>query len=276
MDARQLEIGGESVTIGVLRSFKAVVALKIIGGVTAQVRQMFRDVAKAQAEYAETNKVVVTREHCIQRAAGFKAAAAALREQLDKGDLPDGVTEDELRVRVTEFDARAQRWDDQLHDMGDLQFVEYPGELPPHEEILAGIPAALGMYDQLVQLIGLAIIPESDLKTAWRTDAVFAALQERGEDMLEKAEAGEEVELLLAVREVIDEQLRPRREALQKLKKLYSRQQTPETEETTEEAETPTTSSPTSSTPSPAPTDGTPSESSSGSRTQQTSLSPAA
>jgi hypothetical protein len=122
------------------------------------------------------------------------------------------------------------------------------------------------MRKQFIQLIGLALIGDDELKEAWIREDVFEVLLTHGQETLFAMEVGEEVELIVAAREMLEEQLRPRKGALEQLRTLRDLWTgTPATTESKNgtEPDRETDDSPTSSTPSPEPTDGTPDESSS-------------
>jgi hypothetical protein len=278
--SREVKVGGETRTIRKFKSFRAIVAGAIIGDVVKDWSALLEAINEWRADYREKNKVQITRQEAVERAAALRADAETLRARSDD-DLPDGVSRDDAEARARLIDSRAESWDRTVTDMGDQGYIEFPSDPSEGEIIAFGLPLALQkMLPQVVGLIGLALIPEAELKAAWRKDDAVAKISDYGYGQLEEMELGEEVEVALAVWEVAQEQLRPRMEAVAKLQGLLNRQ--PALKKSSE-SESPTTSkdespseSPTSSTPSQPPTDGTPSEPSSDSTTEPTSPSLAA
>jgi hypothetical protein len=276
---RQVTIGGETRTVSKFGSFKGILAGALVGEVADEWNALLAAISEWRGVYREQNKIPITRQQCAERAATFRAEADALRGR-SEADLPDGWTARDASDRALVLDARATSWEQTAADMGDRTYIELPTDPSETEIAMYGLPIALRtMMKQVVALLGLALIPERELKGAWRSDDVHQRLEDYGAGLLEDMELGEEVELAVAVWEVIQDQLRPRKQALAKLRGLYSRQdQASETK--TEDQPTSTDESqselPTSSTPSPTPTDGTPSESSSDSTTAPTSPSPVA
>lgn len=276
--SREVKVGGETRTIRKFKSFRAIVAGAIIGDVVKDWSGLLEAINEWRADYREKNKVQITRQEAVERVATLRADATALR---DRSDLPEGVSRDDVEARAKLIESRADSWEQTIGDMGDRGYIEFPSDPSEGEIVAFGLPLALQkMLPQVVGLIGLALIPEAELKAAWRKDNAVAQVSDYGYGQLEEMELGEEVEVALAVWEVAQEQLRPRMEAVAKIQGLLNRQ--PALKKTSE-SESPTTSrdespseSPTSSTLSPAPTDGTPSEPSSDSTTAPTSPSLAA
>lgn len=282
-----LTIGGELFTLRRFRSYKLTIALDILGGVTAQLRESMGILNAEREAYAKANTRRITRQMCMERSAALKSAAERLRTQADQDDKKDvepiaEQTHDEaneardqevaaLREQAKEFDSRADSWERQLQDMGDAQYVEFPGELPEDEEIIITIGEAMKMRRQFTQLIGLAIIPDEELEAAWIAENTDQVLFEFGAGQLFKMEAGEEIELIAAGRDMLEKQLRPHKGAAEKLRGLRDQVfgGTPAiaaaSESQSDGQESPdgsTTDSPSSSTPSESGTDGPQSESS--------------
>ena len=281
----EITVGGQPRTLARLRSYKVTLALDVLSDVTDQVRGLMKVVAEARERYAEENKVRITRAMCMDRAGEFRALADALQEQAANAEEFELVSR--LEIEASQARRRAESWERQLDDMGDKDYVEFPDSMTEQEAMLVAIPEAMKMRRQFAQAIGLALIPDTELKGAWRSDTVGDTLFEYGMGLLEELEFGEEVALVAALYDLTQDQIRPHQAAFQKLRKVRQwwtvtaetqTEEEPEAEENGEQPKelsnrpspdvgTPTSSSPPSSTPSPTDTDGTPSESSLTSRT---------
>lgn len=285
---RQVTVGGQARTLARFRSYKVTLALDIISGVSDQVRELLRRVDEEKEKYAQANKVRITRTMCMERSSELKQAAVRVRKQADDDEAkprPADESEEDAREWVEEIealrsqadvlDARAEGWERQLRDMGDEQFVEYPGTMSQDEQMLVAVPEAMKMRKQFTQLLGLAMIPDAALEQAWITDDVFTVVEKHGQEILFECEVGEEIELIVAAREMLQDQMRPRMGALEKLRELRN-WWSGTIDGTATEKGTENESEPTSSTPSLPSTDGQQDESSSTSPTETTSPSPVA
>lgn len=286
--SREVMVGGRPRTLARFRSYKLTLALDVLSGVTDQLRDLFVAVATEREKYAKENPERITRQMCIDRASDLKRAAQVTSDRADAVEKEDrSADEDEekvkerdtdvrnLRAQAAHLNDRAATWERQLEDMGDKPFIEYPGKISDEEAALIGIPYAMKMRRQFVQLIGLALVPDEMLEQAWITDTVMDVLQEEGQKVLFLMEAGEEIELIVACKEMLQAQLRPRRGALAELRELRSGWaaliETPALESGQNGAPQEPDSEPTSSTSSPEEQDGQPETSSSDSPTTKTS-----
>lgn len=283
---RQVMVGGQARTLARFRSYKVTLALDIISGVSGQVRELLREVAEEKEKYAKANMVRITRTMCMERSSDLKQGAEQLRKQAltqEQEDRAADEPEDDAKKRVEEvealrsqadsLDARAAQWERQLDDMGDKQHIEFPGQMSQDEEILVAVPKAMGLRQQFTQLIGLALIPDTELEQAWITDEVFGVIEKYGQQVLFECEVGEEIELIVAARTMLQDQMRPRKGALEQLRGLRNWWTI---DGTATEKESGTLPEQTSSTPSLPSTDGTSDVSSSDSTMEVTSPSPVA
>lgn len=158
------------------------------------------------------------------------------------------------------------------------EFVDLPG-MPAVEERVANVfPKAFKLArDEVLQLLALIVIPNSDLRKAEADGRVDEALREVGEELFYEAEWGELLELLAAASDQIRDTFESHRETLGKLRGLISRTTQPSggTDDTAFDhkirpatVETQTEPSPTSSTPSRERTGGDETTSSSESRSE--------
>jgi hypothetical protein len=277
---RTVTVGGEPKVLARFRSYKVTLALDIMGGVTDQVGDLLDAVTTARREYGKANPIRISRGLCMERSAELKRAAEEASKKAST--TKDAKELEELEATAAMLTDRAAVWERQLEDMGDKEFIENPGSMPEEQEILVALPYALKMRKQFTQLIGLTLIEDSELEQAWVTDEVFKVIEAHGQQTLFKMEAGEEVELIVAARSLFQEQLRPRKGALDQLRGLREwwkggpkdkdekKDKDEEKPEATEEQEPGADTSQTSSTPSPDTPDGPPETSSLASPTTST------
>ena len=246
---------------------------QIVAKETTKVQDLFKDMAQFRKEYREQNKDQITRQLCRERIEGFRAAAKVARDLALKA--PKKSEDEKIKAEhesdAAIFDARVTAWEQQLEDLGERDYIEFPKDPSQEEVILDAFPKAFEMYSELAQLLALITLPDADLLKGWRDQGVHKLLEDRGAKLLEESEPQEIVALAEAATDVIGDQLRPLRAVAQSLWSRWTNQPQEETPQ-----ETSTSSAPTSSTDSPAVTDGTSSESSSESPTEPASLSPAA
>ena len=267
VQARTVRVGGNERRLAPFRSYKVALALDILGGVGDQVLELLQTVEAERRRYAKDNPQRLTRQVCIEQIGEYGRSAETLRQQAATETSAKELVELEEAARALE--GRARLYEQQLADMGDKDYVEYPGTMSQDQEILTALPLALKMRKQFVQLLGLALVADDELQDAWVTEDVFELLQRQGQALMFEMEAGEEVELIAVVLEMFQAQIRPRQGALDKLRALreWWMQAPPEETSNGSEPESAPAESPTSSTPSPEPTAGDQSESSSASST---------
>lgn len=261
VEARTITVGGNERRLLPFRSYKVALALDVLGGVGDQVLELLQTLDRERRRYAAENPQRLSRQVCIEQIQDYNRSAESMRERAAAEQNAEELLELENAAGMLE--GRAQLYQRQLDDMGDKDYVEYPGTMSQEQEILTALPLALKMRKQFVQLLGLALIPDAELKDAWIKDEVWAVLEHSGQDALFEMEAGEEVELIAAVMEMFQAQIRPRQGALEKLRGLrawWMQEEAPK--ENGSEPESAAGESPTSSTPSPEPTAGDQSESS--------------
>jgi hypothetical protein len=260
-EAVKVTVGGNERVLARFRSYKVTLALDVLGGVTDQVRELLEKVAEARRTYARENPVRITRQLCMERASELKQLAEQTSREASAEQDPEKLQDLEGQAHM--LTARAEMYERQLADMGDKEFIEQPGIMPQDQEILVALPEALKMKKQFTQLIGLALIQDEDLQQGWIDDTVFDILLDKGQQFLFEMEVGEEVELIAAARNMLEEQLRPRKGALETIRGLRDLWSPKATEKDEEDEGSENGDSPTSSTPSEAPTDGAQTKSSS-------------
>lgn len=200
-------VGDEEFRITPFRAYKALLAGELLGSVSDIMRDLIDKVADFNAEYSEKHKLRVTR--------GMAAARAT--EEPAYGLLLEG-------------------------PLKDHEFIEFPSTPGFEEQLLAVFSQGFKQGSkQLVEFVGLILIPNNDLRKAWREDRAFEAIHEFGADVFEKGDIGEVIQVVVTAVEVTHAQLAPYREAVGKLQALYRRAQetTTEPEEATTEATTP-------------------------------------
>lgn len=269
--AQKITVGESSYTLGRLVGAKVDIALDIVAQVSDDARAVVDHVSEFERAYRASHSTVITRDFAAQRARELRAAAANARalivqapEAAEDPEAEDRLkTKSELEAEAIGLEARADSYTQTLADMGERPQLEFPADPSDVERWLAGLPKALKVArSQVVQLLGLAVVPNSDLRKAWEDDQHAELLTKLGNDLLWEGEPEELAELGVAMQQLVEsklEKLRQYQDAVGKLQGLYARAQGRPVQS---KATTPS-SSPTSSTPSPEPTDGDTSESSS-------------
>lgn len=228
------------------------------------------------------------REYTIQRFRGLKAilAIAALSRvaKAVPDIMADAVKEYQNRntVRITEAMSKLPRWagfSKEDFDAAEVatgeRIIELPMPMDQNEQLLQALPSLLDeARREVVRLLAILIIPNSELKIADKDDKVDEALDQYQDVLLYNAELDQLAELLIAASDVLSDQLADRKERLGKVAEplmkflrrnsrtplLPSMPQTSQIPSPPNESEsTSTTSSssaPSSSTDSPQPTDG--------------------
>lgn len=311
----------QAIKLAPFRAFKAFLAGRLISRVTGELDELAKADSAYIADYRRQNTVRIDRDMCLERIHDSRAGAETARRLVDDApeeppEAEDGLrrkTQAELEADAAMFDERAARWQHQLDDLGDRPYIELPRDPSDEERILHAFKDAFEMEREVMQFLAIVAIPNAELKKSWRQDTVFELLDDRGAEILEVADLGEIVQLLVDALELAQEQLAPFREAVGKARRLFSRngqaeatdpQETPLSPSTPTPSQPPsetppaetassptettdhpgpeasssvdsttTTSSPSSSDASPAPTDGDPGGSSSGSRGDSSALS---
>lgn len=181
MQSITVEIGEKDYTIQRFRGLKAILAVAAVTRIAREVPDIMSDVVK---DYQKRNTVVVTEVMSrIPRWSGFS-------------------TED--------FDAAEK-------DTGRRE-IEIPSPMGENEQILQSLPKLLEeARREVIRLLAILIIPNSELKEADKEDRVEAALDEYKDLLLYDAELDQLADLALAAQDVLAEQLGDRRERLGKL-----------------------------------------------------------
>lgn len=208
-------MGEQTITLAPFKTYKGVVASQIVATVSDRISELMDELAKFVAEYGEKHKIRITREVAV--AQGYT-----------------GLLEGELQ---------------------DKPFIELPDTPSIEEQIMAVFSKAIGFAErEVLELVGLVVISNAELRKARDDGTVFDALHAKGQDLVDEAEIGEFIALLTAANDLVQEQLAPHREALGKLRALYARAQ--KGQPTMETTTTSTEQSDSSSTDSQQPTDG--------------------
>lgn len=254
--ARQVQIGDEMLPIPPFKGFKAIRAGKLLARVTTQVQDLWKRADEFEEEYRNTHSMRITRQEANLR--GWEHIT-----------FPEG----QDHIEIPEPPADEQKF---------LEVFEKAFEL---------------IEDELVQMAALVLAPNKELKEAHNEDrdgGVNNYLERRGEELLHEANIGQLVDLAVAVKASLEDELLGKKAALAGIgNALGLRSLSPEREESRETTEegmpipdpTPpsdpepeqtsqkTTSSQDSSTPSEPPTDGDQTKSSLESRGESSTAS---
>jgi hypothetical protein len=160
-------------------------------------------------------------------------------------------------------------------DFAGRDYVEIPAEPDGNELLMALFPFVWEKAEpEVVQLLALVLIPNTELRQADLDDQVDDKLRSFGTELLHEGSVEELLEAILIAGDVLREQFRGKRERLGLLMSiLRGRQDSTETTEARSDSSPTRTSSETSSsTDSPPPTDGQPSTPSTGSRGERLSV----
>jgi hypothetical protein len=222
--ARTVHVGEQDRTIAKFNGFKALYAGAIIGRISDEVREIMFTVADFENEYRARNKVILTKQMAVARAA-------------------QGAPSYPLEM------------------FGDRDSIELPRSPTPEERVIAGLPKAMNLARQeLLMLLALVVIPNRDLEQADDDDEVDETLLKLGKELAHRGDMFELAELIIAAYEELADSINAKSEILGKLQGLLSliltgSGQQAETEQPEEDSERSS-----SSTSSPQPTGGGESE----------------
>ncbi len=214
MATRQVKVGDRDLTIPPFRGMKAIRAGSILARISRKVPTILDEIAEYRRHYGEQNT-----------------------------------------LRITPAIAAARGYDIPAEQFGDQGFLEVPGVASTEEVIFKVFPAVFDVAEQeVVRLLALIAIPNSDLRSANEDDSIDEVLERFGRDLLYEGELHELAELVIVAYEMLGEQFAGKEERLGKLRALVTGQTVSETPKQT------------SSTASPPPTGGRAQKSSSRSR----------
>jgi hypothetical protein len=314
--SREVSVGEKSYTIPTFRGYKGMLAGTIVSGALNETEQVLTAVNAYERTYSENNPKKITRQHALARVsfgADLKLELErtlsnedVLRAQVEEANPEAWATGDEdvrrqlvestrteLMFRLGLVGDVVQTYTQTLEEMGDRDWIEYPGEARPWQSRAVGFVKANEVAPNTVrQLLGLIVISNRDLEkfdeeAEGDSDKILGELEKLGREVLFAGELEEIVDLLAEGSEVIYTQLEKMEVAWGKLGGLLDRvrgrqeqAQEQATEETTDEEpaepSSSTSDSEPSSTSSPPPSTGSDEPSSTEPRGASSSSSPVA
>lgn len=217
--SKQIKIGDTEYTIRPFKGFKFVRAGRIVARVSDQWKDVIKSMAAWTAEYESENMLRISPEMTRQR--------------------------ETFGISDEQFEGK--------------QFVEIPNSPTVEEQLIGVLPAVLDLAEtQVMQLLGLIIAPNEELRKQEREGDVNAYLKSLGDQVLYEGDADMILELAETAYEVLQDQFEGKGEKLLPLAKAFFRrgrlQEEKEIQKQKEEAKQ-TTSQP-SSLPSPSSTPG--------------------
>ena len=212
---RRVTVGDRELTIPPFRGMKALRAGAILARVSKKVPTILDEVAAFRRHYGEQNS-----------------------------------------LRITPALAAARGYEIPAEQFGEQGYIEIPGVPDTGEIVFAVFPSVFDVAEtEVVRLLALIAMPNSELKAADEADQLDEALSRFGRELLYEGELAELAELVLIAYEMLGEQFAGKQDRLGKLRLAFLR----------ETSRTPTTSE-SSSTVSPRSMDGPAAKSSSKSR----------
>ena len=185
METRTVHYGDTSVKISSFRSYKAFVAGDILGSASEQINELIEDYNSFRKEYREKNTVELTRTEAL--AAGIV--------------IPD------------------EEW-------GDSPTITLPQRPDAPEIFFRLFPKAKQLArKELIQLLGLVVVPNAELESADSADdddAVPDLLEQHGKQILFAADLKETLQLVEVAVEVVKEQLEDLGDIVGKIQDLFN------------------------------------------------------
>jgi len=213
---RNVKIGDRDLSIPPFRGMKALRAGAILARISKSVPEIMDEVAVFRQRYGKQNALQIT--PAIAAARGY--------------EIPP-------------------------EEFGDQGFIEIPGVPGIEDIVFAVFPSVFEVAEtEIVKLLALIAIPNSELKKADEDDQLDDALTKYGRDLLYEGDLDQLAELVIIAYEMLAEQFAGKQDRLGKLRLAFLR----------ETSQTPQSSSTNSSTDSPSATDGPAAKSSSKSR----------
>ena len=194
METRTVHYGDTSVKISSFRSYKAFVAGDILGSASEQINELIEDYNSFRKEYREKNTVELTK---------IEAAAAGIV-------IPD------------------EEW-------GDSPTITLPQRPDAPEIFFRLFPKAKQLArKELIQLLGLVVVPNAELEAADGADddeAVPRLLEKHGKQILFAADLKEALQLVEVAVEVVKEQLEDLGDIVGKIQELFNPEEPEEQKE---------------------------------------------
>jgi hypothetical protein len=200
METRTVHYGDTSVKISSFRSYKAFVAGDILGSASEQINELIEDYNSFRKEYREKNTVELTKTEAL-------AAGIIIPEE----------------------------------EWGDSPTITLPQRPDGHEIFFRLFPKAKRLArTELIQLLGLVVVPNAELEAADGEDdddAVPALLERHGKQILFAADLKETLQLVEVAVEVTKEQLEDLSDIVGKIQDLFNpvEEQPPEATEVSKE-----------------------------------------
>jgi hypothetical protein len=273
MAQRQVTVAGDLYTIEKFSTRKVAVALRKVGKLGEEWQALAEKIDQVREKYAKEHPVRTTRDQVGVTIAELKTTAAAAEgraTELRQEDKQDEARE--MDERAADISAAADYWQRLLDGpMKDKDAIEQPGEAPGDRVFLAVASDALAeAEDKIAGLVGLALMTNAEVASARKAGTVDEVATGKGNDVLDKADPDDVLDLLSAAGEMLLGDVASRRDRLGKLGALFRSEEAEEGESqeteitptvtsvTVPDDSTLTTGKPTSPTSSPEPTDGSP------------------
>jgi hypothetical protein len=205
----KVQLGDTELTITRFRGLKALLASALVGRVMREVPDLQDRVTTFTKKYRKENEVELTRPMAkLPRFAFF-----GFTEE-DFAASPDGI-------------------------------IRLPEEPTTQQIMLAVAPDLIDLArKELVRLLALIVIPNSELEAADDADDIEGALDKQGKTLIRTAEFDELLELFVVAWEVMRDQILAKKDKLGKLTELPFLRMWLSTQEVEEETPTPPTSPP--------------------------------
>lgn len=182
--SKQIKIGDTEYTIRPFKGFKFVRAGRIVARVSEQWKEVIKSMASWTAEYESQNMLRISPEMTRQR--------------------------ETFGISDEQFEGK--------------QFVEIPNSPTVEEQLIGVLPAVLDLAEtQVMQLLGLIIAPNEELRKQEREGDVNEYLKSLGDQVLYEGDADVILELAETAYEVLQDQFEGKGEKLLPLAKAFFR-----------------------------------------------------
>jgi len=285
----EVRVGDVTYRIRPFMGAKGLRAMAIVSRVGERAMPVLKELAAFDREWRESHVTRITREMAEMRLAQTEAALPAAQAELDAAeqrhtagdeDAPTVAELEDRRATCRAYAATIGSYQRQLDGpLRDRTHIDLPQEPSDEVRFMRAFPKVFEIAEEeVIQLIALVLISDTDLADARRDKQVPERLTALGEEVVDHLEIDELADLALTAAEMAVEKFRPRIARFTERAKGLRAKLRPKDPEKAEDG-TPTeippplvgsvvrTPSepprPSGSTDSPAPTDGTPTESSS-------------